>query len=120
MVHWSKFPYLLYNVVFSVVKQAKTDNNLLLCVKEQAQNVDGAKPKQSNVKSKSENLPIKQNELEQSKIQPAEEKALPGYVPPLPKENPFKVLAPRAAQHKIKRRIVVGNVSKWIPGRKLV
>lgn len=39
----------------------------------------------------------------------------PCYVPPLAKGNPFKTLIPRAAQHKEKRRIVVGNVSRWIP-----
>ena len=39
----------------------------------------------------------------------------PTYLPPIKKEDPFVALPPRAFQHKQKRRIVVGNVSKWIP-----
>jgi hypothetical protein len=45
----------------------------------------------------------------------AKDNLSPCYVPPLAKGNPFKTLIPRAAQHKEKRRIVVGNVSRWIP-----
>lgn len=38
----------------------------------------------------------------------------PRYIPPRKKEDPFQIKIPRGAQHKVKKRIVVGNVSKWI------
>ena len=39
----------------------------------------------------------------------------PCYLPPIKKVDPFATLPPRASEHKHKHRIVVGNVSKWIP-----
>ena len=39
---------------------------------------------------------------------------LPGYVPPKADEKKPKVLDPRGIGHKVKRRFVIGNVSKWI------
>ena len=39
--------------------------------------------------------------------------SIPCYVPPNKKFDPFEVLPPRAIQHKTKRRIVVGNVSRF-------
>jgi len=41
---------------------------------------------------------------------------LPGYVAPLAKKNDSdcSMAEPRGHQHKVKRRLVIGNVSKWI------
>ena len=41
---------------------------------------------------------------------------VPGYVPPLPRPEDLASApaAPRGERHKVKRRLVVGNVSKWI------
>jgi len=41
--------------------------------------------------------------------------AIPVYVPPKPKPGQSGVSEPRGSHLKVKRRIIVGNVSKWIP-----
>ena len=52
---------------------------------------------------------VKAEPLEPSEI------AVPVYVPPIIKTETNPLPEPRSAHLKVKRRIIIGNVSKWIP-----